>query len=253
VIIGFRRLQAVLVIGGVTIGAVGCAPNYRLVSTPPPRHAAADALAPVPKFVVVPALDLRPQAEHGGAGAEPGFFAASSGGGMSHFTGAETLAGDDRLQWSPGPFHGAPPSASTAVAADLGRALASAADRPVDYAAQTLDAAAVGAPDGAVVVSIVIDHLTMITPRNADFEQTKSQQGDYEVTTTKTATEEFGPFWVFAFRVQLGEVHGGRITRRLVRYAAASGTAETGYTQAIDATVDQVVTAAATWQVPVQS
>ena len=251
--IGFRKLQAVLVVGGVTIGAVACAPNYRLVSTPPPRHAAADALAPVPKFVVTPAIDLRPAAEHGGAGAEPGFFFASEGGAMSHFSGAETLDGDDHLTWSPGPLAGAPPNASTAVAADLGRALASAADRPVSYAAQTLDGAAAGAPDGAVVVSVVIDHLTMISPRNADFSQTKTQEGNYEVTTTTSATESFGPFWVFSFRVQLGEVRGGRVVRRIVRYAAASGAADTSYGEAIDAAVDQVVTAAAAWQVPTQS
>jgi hypothetical protein len=224
-----------LVLLPIIVAAAACAtPRTALVVVPPPPHARAAELAGVPAFVLVPAVDARPRAERSGDSAEVGFIMASSGGAMSRHTGAGVLAGDDALAWT---WSGA--------AADLGDALEGAAGRPVQVVATAPDEAAAAAPDGAVVVTLVIDHVAKITPQNHDFSQTKHQEGNYEITTTRTLTESFGPFWTFSFRVRLGEVQGGRIVRRLVRYAAASSTTESGYSDALAIAAAEVVDAVA--------
>lgn len=231
--------------------AACAAPRTALVTVPPPLHARAAEVAAVPAFVVVPAIDRRPAAERRGDSAEVGFIFASSGGAMSRHTGAAVLAGDDGLRWSERGFAGLPPSPSTAAAADLGDALESSTGRPVERVAGDPDAAAASAPDGAVIVTLVIDHVAKVTPRNHDFSQTKHQEGNYEVTTTTTLTESFGPFWTFSFRVELGEVRGGRIVRRLVRYAASASTTETGYSDALALAAAEAVEAVASeWMAP---
>jgi hypothetical protein len=226
-----------------------CGPSRtQLVATPPAPHPVAATLAAVPGFVLVPAIDRRPQVERDGRGAEPGFFFATTGGAMSRFSGASVLDGDDALGWSDSAFGGQLGSASTAVASDVGRALASASGRPVQYAVASAADAAAAVPDGTVVVTVVIDHLTQVTPRNADFSQTKHQEGNYEVTTTTSRSETFGPFWTFTFAVELAEVRDRRIGRRLVRHATATSTSPTGYSDAVGQAAYQVVEAvAAEW------
>jgi hypothetical protein len=231
------------VVAGLVTLLLGCGQPTRLVGSTPPRHPRADALSSLPGFIVIPAQDARPQAEREGSGVELGFMMASSGGGMSHGAGAEVLAADDDLAWDAQPFPAQQPSLATALAADLGSSLDASAGRPVRYAAASLDGGADGAADGAVVVGIVVDHLTRLTPSNFDHSQTTSQQGNYEVTTTITNTERLGPFWTFTFRVQLGEVRGGRIVRRQVRYVSTTSATTDGYGDAVNLAASAVVDA----------
>lgn len=232
-------------------GLGACAPSRTYLSaSPPPLHAASERLAEVPGFVVVPAIDGRPRAERAGDSPEVGFLFASSGGAMSRTTGAAVLGGDHGLGWSDRGVAGLPSSASASVAADLGAALKSASGRPVAFTPGSPDAAAASAADGTVMVAVVIDHIAKITPSNLDFSQTKSQQGNYEVTTTTTQSESFGSFWTFSFRIQLGQVRGGRVVRRLLRYASASSPSVSGYDDAIGAAAYRVVeTVAREWSV----
>ena len=205
----------------------------------------------MPRFVVVPAVDARPHSEHGGRGLEHGMMMIGIGGGLGKSSGASVLDGDESLVFQSNPFTGLALSASTGVAADVGRSLSAATNRPIDYQL-TADAAA-RSPDGTVLVSVVIDHLTRLQPRNHEFSVTKHQEnrfdGRYEVTTTKTKTETFAAFWVFSLRIQLAQVRGGKITHRLVRYASVGSPSQSGYGEAIATATDEIVRAVATtWQ-----
>jgi hypothetical protein len=233
-------MRAVLV---ALLLATACSPaRARLTVGAPARHARAAELVAMPGFVVVPAIDLRSTAEREGASAELGFAFATSGGAMSRRSGAAVM-GDDGLAWS-----------ASAAAADLAQVLAAASDRPVALHAGDASGAAAAVADGTVVVSLAIDHVAKITARNDEFSQSTSQQGSYQVTTTRTASESFGPFWTVGFRVQLGEVRGGRVVRRLVRYGAASGTSEAAYADALADLAAEIVDAVATdWIAPTAS
>ncbi|MCW5802802.1 MAG: hypothetical protein KIT31_10485 [Deltaproteobacteria bacterium] len=231
--------------------AAACGEKYTMVAPPPSLNPAAEAVAHVPRFVVVPAVDARPRSERGGRGLEQGLMMVSIGGGLGKMSGAEVLDGDESLVFQQNPFTGLATSASTGVAADVGRALQAASNRPVDYRL-TADAAA-RSPDGTVLVGVVIDHLTRMQPRNHEFSVTKHQEnrpdGRYEVTTTKTKTETFSSFWVFSLRIQLAQVRNGKVTHRLVRYATLGSPSPSGYGMAIAAATDEIIRAVATtWQ-----
>ena len=228
-----------------------CAAPVQLTGARPERSPVAEQLAPIPRFIVLPALDYRPGSERSGRGLERGLMMfAAGGGGLGKSSGAEVLGSEDGMRWSSNPFPGMKVSPSTGVAGDLGASLEETSGRPVEYQAGDADTIAARAPDGTVIVSVVIDHLTKITPRNHEFSQTKHDENrggtTYEVTTTTTKTETFGAFWVFSFRVQLAQVEGGKIVRRRVRYATSDSATESGYAQAINAATDGIVTTVAT-------
>ena len=58
-----------------------CAAPVQLAGARPGRSPIADQLAPIPKFVVLPALDYRPGSEHSGRGLERGLMMFAAGGG----------------------------------------------------------------------------------------------------------------------------------------------------------------------------
>ncbi len=225
----------------------------QLIAARPERSPDADQLAPIPRFIVLPALDYRPRSEHSGRGLERGLMMfAAGGGGLGKSSGAEILGSEDGIRWSRNPFTGLASSPSTGVAADVGASLEEMSGRPVEFQVGDAESLAARAPDGTVIVSVVIDHLTKITPRNHEFSQTKHNEsradGVYEVTTTRTQSQTFGAFWVFSFRIQLAQVEGGKIARRRVRYATFDAPDPSGYSHAINAATDTVVsTVAATW------
>jgi len=232
-----------------------CAAPVHLTAARPVRSPVADQLAPIPKFIVVPALDYRPRSEHAGRGLERGLMMfAAGGGGLGKSSGAEVLGSEDGMRWSRNPFPGLKLSPSTGVASDVGASLEETSGRPVEYLAGDVDTIAAGSPDGTVIVSVVIDHLTKITPRNHEFSQTKHHENrggtTYEVTTTTTKTEAFGAFWVFSFRLQLAQVEGGKVVRRRVRYATFDASSESGYSHAVNAATDGIVTLVATAWAP---
>jgi hypothetical protein len=222
-----------------------CGQKYTIEVPAPSLNPSAQALSSVPRFVVVPAVDARPRTERSGRGLEDGVMMVSGGGGYGKSSGAAVLDGDESLVFLTNPFSGLAMSASTGVAGDVGRALSAASGRPVDYQSTAEDVAA-RSPDGTVLVSVVIDHLTRLEPRNHEFSVTKQQAGNVEITTTITNTQTFAAFWVFSLRIQLAQVHGGKITHRLVRYASHGSPTQTGYGTAIAAATDEIVRSVAT-------
>jgi hypothetical protein len=238
----------ILTIGACVLGLAACTSHIQMSAAPGQRHAMADTLGGVPRFVVLPAADFRPKKERGGQGLEVGMIMVGAGGGMGHSAGASAIDSEATLRWSSNPFVGQPGSASTGIAADVGRSLEAAAERPVSFDARGFDAAAHASPDGTIIVQVVIVHLTRIAPQNLDVEQTKSQQGNYEVTTTRTESEKFGPFWSISYRIQLAEVRGGRVVRKQVRYVTPTVAGEDAYTESVIAAADEIVAAVVnTW------
>lgn len=239
-----------LLLTTIALAACGPAATY-LAAQAPGRLAEADRLSSVPVIILVTPQDRRPEAERGGRAAEISFLFASTGGSISHAAGAAVLDGDDKLRWSNHVFPGGDASNPSSVASDIGKALQSAAGRPIKYVVAMADAAAASAADGTVIATVVLDHATQIDPTNADYSQTTQQQGNYQVTTTTSSSETFGPYWTFAFQIELGEVRGRRVARRLVLHVASSASSPTAYGDAVQKAATEVVHAVASeWSKP---
>jgi len=237
-----------------TIALAACRPAATyLVAQAPGRLAEADRLSSVPAIILVTPQDRRPEAERGGRAAEISFLflLASTGGSISHAAGAAVLDGDDMLRWSNHGFPGGDDSNPSSVASDIGKALQSAAGRPIKYVVAMANAAAADAADGTVIATVVLDHATQITPTNADHNQTTRQQGNHQVTTTTSSSETFGSYWTFAFQIELGEVRDRRVARRLVLHVASSASSPTAYGDAVQKAATEVVHAVASeWSKP---
>src|SRR5204862_2172972 len=131
------------------------------------------------------------------------------------------------------------------VASDLGGALGAAAGRDVRYVIGDADSIAASAADGTVVVTLVITSATRVAPANSfsssrTYDETRGNYV-YRVTETERSFTGWGPFWTFSFQIELAEISGHRVARRLVRYAGASSDKPDAYGAAITDVANKVV------------
>lgn len=246
-------------------------PKTTLAPAGPVTQADAGRFASVPRFVLMPAQDRRPVVERTGHAAEYGLMVSTA----AIVTGVDsidfrrasgaTVLTTAGLTWTPVTIRAGrssvsftmdlTPSLAMSVASDVGRALASATGRPTEISPIAPAQIAQTAEDGTVIVSVIVDHFTQIEPVNATATKLTAVEGTRRRMTVATAdvgmTDSLGVFWVVAFQIELAEVRGHQIARRLVRYAAASSKESSSYSTAIAATAGEIVDAVATeWAQP---
>lgn len=230
-------------------------PNERVVLREPVAFRPQRAPA-APKFVVLPAVDQRPTWEKSGDKTGVTLRIAGPGAAMFWHAGANVIP-DKNVVWGRNRFSGWSRSARTMVSSDLGQVLTRSTQRPVQYWGASLRtqrqvAAAVTQmrlPEGTVVVLPVLDHLTRVKAKTkqASASQTKQYTSTHVITTTRSsrASQSVGAVWTVMMRLHVFEVRGGRVTRHVVRYAAASGARPNTYAAALGLAARQVVGVAA--------
>lgn len=197
-----------------------------------------------PKFVVLPAVDQRPQWEKEGDNPGVTLRIAGPGAAMFWWAGADVTS-DETIVYGRNRFRGQGRTARTMVSSDLGEVLQRSTRRPVDFwnanlVGQRQVANAVRRkrlPDGSVVVLPVIDHLARVRAKTkqASSTQSKTYTSTHVITTTRTsrASQTVGPVWSVMVRLHVFEVRRGRVARHVVRYAAASAGNQRAYARAI--------------------
>jgi hypothetical protein len=94
-----------------------------------------------------------------------------------------------------------------------------------------------------------------VEPVNATATRVTATQRDRRRTVVGTTnlelTDSLGVFWIVAFQIELAEVRGHQIARRLVRYATATSKESSSYSTAVAAAAGEIVDAVATeWTQP---